>query len=123
MQSDDFVNELLDWANKHQVDDILKLCDIKNNSMNKNALLSLQSLDLSSKKLHLLPVFLFELVSIENLNLSHNQLKELPQEITQLKKLKNLDISWNHIVHNIDFLPSKIILNSAWNRPVNKKDN
>jgi len=78
--------------------------------------LNLKSLDLSFKKLHSIPTYIFELTSLENLNLSHNQLQELPQEITKLKSLKVLDISWNHITHNLDFLPTSIKVNSAWNR-------
>jgi len=75
-----------------------------------------KSLDLSFKKLHSIPAYIFELSSLENLNLSHNQLQELPQEITKLKSLKVLDISWNHITHNLDFLPTSIKVNRAWNR-------
>ena len=78
---------------------------------------NLKSLDLSFKKLHSIPTYIFELSSLENLNLSHNQLQqELPQEITRLKSLKVLDISWNHITHNLDFLPTEIKVNRAWNR-------
>jgi len=77
---------------------------------------NLKSLDLSFKKLHSIPKYIFELSSLENLNLSHNQLQELPQEIRKLKSLKVLDISWNHITHNLDFLPKKIKVNRAWNR-------
>ena len=77
---------------------------------------NLKSLDLSFKKLHSIPTYIFELSSLENLNLSHNQLQELPQEITKLKSLKVLDISWNHITHNLDFLPTEIKDNRAWNR-------
>lgn len=74
----------------------------------------LKSLDLSFKKLHSIPAYVFELSSLESLNLSHNQLEELPKEI--LKSLKKLDISWNHITHNLDFLPKELKVNYAWNR-------
>lgn len=77
---------------------------------------NLKSLDLSFKKLHSIPTYVFELSSLEDLNLSHNQLHELPQEILKLKSLKNLDISWNHITHNLDFLPTELKINCAWNR-------
>ena len=77
---------------------------------------NVKSLDLSFKKLHSIPTYVFELSSLENLNLSHNQLQELPNEIIKLKSLKVLDISWNHITHNLDFLPTEIKVNRAWNR-------
>ena len=77
---------------------------------------NLKSLDLSFKNLNSIPKYVFELSSLEDLNLSHNQLQELPKEITKLKSLKNLDISWNRITHSLDFLPSNIKINSAWNR-------
>ncbi len=77
---------------------------------------NLRSLDLSFKKLEEIPKYVFELASLEKLNLSHNQLQELPQEIIKLKSLKVLDISWNHITHNLDFLPTEIKVNRAWNR-------
>jgi len=38
------------------------------------------------------------------------------EETTKLKSLKNLDIYWNHITHNLDFLPTEIKVNRAWNR-------
>ena len=108
MQSDKFINELLNWAREYQVDEILQ---------NREALQqNLKSLDLSFKNLHSIPKYIFELSSLENLNLSHNQLQELPEEITKLKSLKVLDISWNHITHNLDFLPTEIKVNRAWNR-------
>jgi Leucine-rich repeat (LRR) protein len=77
---------------------------------------NLKSLDLSFKKLHSIPAYVFELSSLENLNLSHNQLQELPQEILKLKSLKYLDISWNHIIHDLDFLPVEVKVKRAWNR-------
>ncbi|MEA2018872.1 MAG: leucine-rich repeat domain-containing protein [Campylobacterota bacterium] len=115
MQSDKEIVEFFNWAREYTVEDILKICstDILQNMEN---LQNLKSLDLSFKKLHSLPPYLFELVSLENLNLSHNQLKELPKEIVKLKSLKNLDISWNHIMHSLDFLPTNIKINIAWNR-------
>ena len=82
----------------------------------ENKIENLKSLDLSFKKLHSIPTYIFDLSSLENLNLSHNQLQELPKEITRLKSLKNLDISWNHITHNLDFLPTGIKVHRAWNR-------
>ena len=101
------MDELWEWAKYHKVKYVLE---------NQDNLLNLRSLDLSFKKLHSIPTYIFELSSLENLNLSHNQLQELPQEITRLKSLKVLDISWNHITHNIDFLPTEIKVNRAWNR-------
>ena len=77
---------------------------------------NLKSLDLSFRKLHSIPTYIFGLSSLENLNLSHNQLQKLPHEKTKLKSLKVLDISWNHITHNLDFLPTSIKVNCAWNR-------
>lgn len=77
---------------------------------------NLKNLDLSFQKLQSIPEYLFEMVALENLNLSHNQLQELPRDILKLKSLKNLDISWNHITHNLDFLPTKIKVNSNWNK-------
>ena len=115
MQSDKEIVEFLSWAKEYQVDDILNICNTET-SQNREVLQNLKSLDLSFKKLQSLPSYLFELSSLENLNLSHNQLKELPKEIIKLKSLKNLDISWNHITHNLDFLPTNIKINSAWNR-------
>lgn len=115
MQSDKEIVEFLAWAKEYQVDDILDICSFET-SQNREAVQNLKSLDLSFKKLHSLPPYLFELTSLENLNLSHNQLKELPKEIIKLKSLKILDISWNHITQNIDFLPTHIKINSAWNR-------
>ncbi len=107
MQSDKLINELLNWAKEYQIDEI---------SQNREALQSLKSLDLSFKKLYSIPTYIFELSSLENLNLSHNNFQELPKEITKLKSLKVLDISWNHITHSLDFIPSRIKINSAWNR-------
>ena len=107
MQSEKSLNELLNWARKYQIDEVLQ---------NREALQNLKSLDLSFKKLYTIPTYIFELSSLENLNLSHNQLQELPQEIAKLKSLKVLDISWNHITHNLDFLPTEIKVNRAWNR-------
>lgn len=101
------MNELLEWANSHKIKDILD---------NRDNLPNLKSLDLSFKKLHSIPKYIYELSSLEELNLSHNQLQELPAEILKLKSLKNLDISWNHITHNLDFLPTEIKVNRAWNR-------
>jgi len=115
MQSDKDIVEFLNWVGEYQVDDILNICTAEI-SQNSEVLQNLKSLDLSFKKLYSLPSYLFELSSLENLNLSHNQLKELPKEIIKLKSLKALDISWNHITQNIDFLPIKIEINSAWNR-------
>lgn len=85
-------------------------------SENKIECQNLKSLDLSFKKLHSIPKYVFELSSLENLNLSHNQLQELPQEILKLKSLKYLDISWNHITHDLDFLSKDVKINRAWNR-------
>ena len=107
MQSNKSLNELLNRSREYQVKDILE---------NKDNLLNLKSLDLSFKKLHSIPTYIFELSSLENLNLSHNQLQELPREILKLKSLKNLDISWNHITHNLDFLLTEVKVNCAWNR-------
>ena len=101
------IDEFLEWAQHHKIKDILE---------NQDNLQNLKSLDLSFKKLYSIPTYIFELSSLENLHLSHNQLQELPQEITKLKSLKVLDISWNHITHNLDFLPTKIKVNRAWNR-------
>ena len=101
------MGELLEWAKHHKIKGILE---------NQDNLLNLKSLDLSFKKLYTIPTYIFELSSLENLNLSHNQLQELPQEIAKLKSLKVLDISWNHITHNLDFLPTEIKVNRAWNR-------
>lgn len=115
MQSDIEISKFLNWAKEYQLDDILDICNTKT-SQNREFLQNLKSLDLSFKKLHSLPPYLFELASLENLNLSHNQLKELPKEIIKLKSLKNLDISWNCITHSLEFLPSSIKINSAWNR-------
>jgi len=115
MQLDKEIVEFLAWAKEYQVDDILNICTTEI-SQNREALQNLKSLDLSFKKLHSLPSYLFELTSLENLNLSHNQLKELPKEMIKLKSLKVLDISWNRITQNIDFLPTNIKINSTWNR-------
>lgn len=109
-------NELMKWAKKYQIDDILNILRNQNDANTKVALLSLKNLDLSHKRLDSIPSCLFELSSLETLNLSHNQLTELPQEITKLTNLKVLDISWNHITHNIDFLPSEIKIKKGWNR-------
>lgn len=100
-------NELLDWAKHHNIKDILE---------NKDTLQNLKNLDLSFKKLHMIPTYVFELSSLEDLNLSHNQLQELPREILKLKSLKHLDISWNHITHNLDFIPTEVKVNRSWNR-------
>lgn len=115
MQLDKEIGKFVRWAKEYQVDNILNICNAET-SQNRETLQNLKSLDLSFKKLHSLPPYLFELVSLENLNLSHNQLKELPKEIIKLKSLKNLDISWNHIMHSLDFLPTNIKINIAWNR-------
>ena len=98
----EYSEEVLKWAEENKIDST----NIPN----------IKSLDLSYKKLHSVPLYIFEFTSLESLNLSHNHLKELPKEITKLKYLKNLDISWNHIV-DISFLPKDIELNYAWNRP------
>lgn len=81
-------------------------------SDNKN----IKTLDLSHQNLDEIPEYILELSSLESLNLSHNHLRELPQTIGKLKSLKALDISWNHITHNLDFLPTKLKVNKAWNR-------
>jgi len=109
-------SELIRWAEKYQIEDILHALKNQNYSDVKEALLHLKSLDVSHKQLDSLPNCLFGLSSLEILNLSHNQLTTLPQEITRLKQLKMLDISWNHITHNIDFIPSDIKIKKAWNR-------
>lgn len=110
-------SQLIEWAKKCQIDDLLNI--FKNNH-NQNsqlqALLNLKNLDLSHKKIEAIPRCIFELSSLENLNLSHNHLSKLPKEITKLTKLQILDISWNHITHDIDFLESSVQIKKAWNR-------
>ena len=115
MQSNKFVNELLEWSVEYQIEDILNICQSES-PYNREVLQNLKSLDVSFKKLNSLPTHIFELSSLENLNLSHNNLQELPKEIIKLKSLKTLDISWNHITHNLDFLSTEIKVNCAWNR-------
>ncbi|MBU0721148.1 leucine-rich repeat domain-containing protein [bacterium] len=107
MIPDKNIVKLFNWAKKYQVDDILE---------NRETLQSLKSLDLSYRLLSSLPSEIFLLTSLEELDISHNNLKELPADITKLKSLKLLNISWNHITHNLDFLPTNIKINSAWNR-------
>lgn len=116
MKSDGCISELIAFARKYQIDDILSICKNESFDADKEALLNLKSLDLSRKKLELTPSCLFELSSLEILDLSHNHLTDLPQVITKLTKLKILDISWNHITHDIDFLSSNVKIKKAWNR-------
>lgn len=110
MEANYMVTQLMQWAEKYHIDEILNIANAH------EALLSLKSLDLSYKRLDSIPSCLFELSSLEALNLSHNQLTKLPQEITKLTNLKVLDISWNHITHDIDFLSSEIKIKRGWNR-------
>lgn len=117
MISTECANQLKEWAKKYQIDDLLTIFKNEYDSDTQlQALLDLKNLDLSHKKLEILPTCLFELSSLEHFNLSHNHLTELPKEITRLSKLQVLNISWNHITHDINFLPPHIQIKKAWNR-------
>lgn len=116
MDSDEFVTQFTEWAEKYQIDDILNILKNKNYANAKESLLSIKSLDLSHKRLVSIPKYISVLSSLEKLNISHNQLQELPKEIVELKSLKALDISWNHIVEMPKKLPENLQINTAWNR-------
>lgn len=116
METNKLLTQLMKWAEKCQIDDILNILKNQSDDHAQEVLLSLKSLNLSHKRLDVIPSCIFELSSLEILNLSHNHLTDLPKEITKLKKLKILDISWNHISHDIDFLSPSIKIKKAWNR-------
>lgn len=109
--------EIIRWAEKYKVQELLEIFTCKDVSMNQ-LFLHVKSLNLSYKDLSVLPHFLFEFTGLKELNLSHNHLQTLPTEIAQLFQLEFLDISWNHIVELPEFLFSmeKLKLNKAWNR-------
>lgn len=134
-----WVKELIEWAYKHDINDLLKICRDKSYESVEKALLNLNKLDLSNREIVDLPDSILNLVNLksltmantamksfpsivteltrlEHLDLSHNQLRELPLEITKITSLKLLDISWNHIVPLPEYLCSIKKVHSAWNR-------
>ena len=116
MKSDECVLELIEFARKYQVDDILSICKNESFNADKEVLLNLESLNLSNKKLTSLPEAIGCLKNLQFLNLSKNNLEELPQTLAQLQSLQELDITWNHITKIPEFFSSNLKIKKAWNR-------
>lgn len=108
------IPKLLEWALEHNVEEILKV----SSSKTKDALLGLETLDISNKSISVVPSEIRYLTNLKELDLSHNQLTEFPQELVYLKKLKTLNLSWNKIDNYQDYatFTDNLDLNKNWNR-------
>ncbi len=57
----------------------------------------IKELDLSEKKLKVLPAELFHITEIEKLDLSHNEFRNIPKEISRLTNLVELNVRLNYL--------------------------
>jgi internalin A len=73
----------------------------------------LQSLDLRSKQLSILPPEIGKLTSLQSLDLGNNQLSSLPPEIVKLEQLKTIDLRGNPIPIPPEILGPK----QSWEQP------
>src|SRR5947208_26799 len=60
-------------------------------------LLQLTELDLSNRKLEILPTAVLALMSLKKLNVSHNLLSALPEDLGKLTQLTHLNVSHNSL--------------------------
>lgn len=134
-----WVQELVNWAEEYDIDEIMLITRITPYETLAQDLLSLSDLNLSHrpieefptglcqlrniKRLHMaymqlntVPEFIMDLPNLEYLDLSHNRLHSLPEEMIKLKSLKTLDISWNRIDPKAEFISEIKNVNCAWNR-------
>ena len=64
---------------------------------NQQQLGAIRGIDLSSKKLEVIPTELFQLGNLQELALSYNQIRVIPTELFQLGNLQELALSYNQI--------------------------
>jgi len=140
-QEIDWIVELINWAKKYKIKNILEISNNNSNKDTEEALLELSSLYLCNKNIYTLPdaiinlqnlkclylsdneitVFptvIFEFEKLELLDIANNMLTEIPFEITSLKSLKYLNIFGNKIT----YLPKFIKFNQLHDFACNGSD-
>jgi len=108
---DSWIERLWEWADENEIGDLMWVEDyingerLKGLSRDKEKLLSLEELTLSSYKLENILKEIFNLNSLTYVNLEFNQLVKLPQEIGSLINLISLNL------HNnlLEELPKEIV--------------
>ena len=104
-QREQWLNELLIWADVHNISE-------KQLPRNKQTILAMKELDLSYNKLTELPESIGRLTNLTDLDLSDSNLTELPESIGKLTNLTWLNLSCNNLIK----LPESIgkLTNLTW---------